>query len=130
MIARQLLKFTVLATILSCNFAVAQQPSSQENGKCQIPIYKGRDPDRRARILAKPEPEYTAIERRQYFRDYIKLRAVLCGSGEVMEIVVTSGLAPDIDLKAVDAARRIKFVPGEKDGQSISTLVTLLYRVK
>ncbi|HUE83929.1 MAG TPA: TonB family protein [Pyrinomonadaceae bacterium] len=113
-----------------CNLTAQRPSESVETGKCQIPIYKGRDADRKAKILAKPEPKYTTAERRQYRGESITLRAVLCGSGEVMEITVKSGVAPGVDEKAIDAARRIQFVPGQKDGQPISTAVTVLYKVK
>ena len=130
MIVRLSILMTSLLVLFLIGGVVAQQPAPAGQPECQVPIYKGGDADRKARILAKPDPEYTAAERRQYYGEFITLRAVLCGEGKVTDISVKSGLAPAIDEKAVAAAKKIKFVPGEKDNQPISTLVTLLYRVK
>lgn len=130
MITRILVVISILIAVTGLS-ALAQQPSpSNQNSDCQVPIYKGRNADRKAKILAKPDPEYTARERREYEGAVISLRAVLCGSGAVTDVVVKSGLTPALDDKAVAAARKIKFVPGEHEGQPISTLITVLYRVK
>ena len=126
-----LIILATLIVLVPCGLLTAQQlVPSNEKSQCQVPIYKGRDADRRARILAKPDPKYTKEERRNYEGSVITLRAILCGSGQVTDIKVKSGLAPALDEKAIAAAEEIKFVPGEKDGQPISTLITILYRVK
>ena len=132
---RPLIVLASLAVVMACGSSLmAQQPApspspSNEKSECQIPIYKGRDADRKARILAKPDPKYTNKERRDYKGSVITLRATLCGSGQVTDIKVKFGLTPALDEKAIAAAGEIKFAPGEKDGQPISTLITILYRV-
>lgn len=118
-----------LVTLFIC-VPVSKPQQPDENRKCEVPIFKGRDADRKTKIVAKPEPEFSRQERRAYAYREITLRAILCGSGEVMEISIKSGIAPEVDEKAVAAAKKIKFVAGENDGKPISTLVTLIYRVK
>ena len=59
----------------------------------------------------------------------ITLRAILCGSGTVTDITVKNGLSNAVNAKAVEAARRIKFIPGKKDGQNVSRFVTIEYRL-
>jgi hypothetical protein len=131
MILRLLFAFAVSTLIIGDDFSTSAQPSqSTEPPKCSVSLFKGRNPNRRAKILDKPDPEYTAAERRTHRHSEIILRAVLCGTGEVTDVVIKSGLGPSIDAKAVAAAQKIKFVPGEHDGQPISTLVLLVYRVK
>lgn len=85
--------------------------------------------DRKAKILAKPNPDYDNADRRKYAREVITLHAILCGSGEVTDIKVKSGPADSVNDKAVEAARNIRFQPAEKDGEKVSTIVVLLYRV-
>ena len=117
-------------TLLPCAPLIAQQPGqAPDNQECDIPIHKGKEIDRKARILAKPDPDYDRDDRRKYAREVIVLRAVLCGSGEVTDIKVKTGLSDRANAKAIEAARKIQFIPGEKDGAKVSTLVTLLYRV-
>lgn len=133
MIVRLLIILAMLTGIATSQnlSTLAQQPSqSNQTTKCQVAIYKGRDADRRAKILAKPDPVYSATERATYRGSEIVLRAILCGTGEVTDVVVKSGLTESINARAVAAAHEIKFVPGEHQGQPISTLVTLVYIVK
>ena len=51
-------------------------------------------------------------------------------SGEVTDIIVKSGPSDSANAKAVEAVRKIQFLPAEKDGRKVSTLVTLQYQVK
>lgn len=109
----------------------AQQPGqAPDNQKCNTPISKGKEIDRRAKILAKPEPDYDRDDRRKHAYEVIVLRAVLCGSGEVTDIKVKNGVSDTANAKAIEAAQKIRFIPGENRGEKVSTLVTLLYRVK
>jgi Gram-negative bacterial TonB protein C-terminal len=125
-----LLSATLSLIFAASSLAITQQPAQQpDNDKCSVPIYTGKDLDRKPQILAKPEPEYSREDRRKYASEVTTLRAVLCGSGEVLNIKVISGLDPVIDAKTIAAARKIRFIPGEKDGVKVSRPVTLKYYV-
>jgi hypothetical protein len=102
-------------------------PSPSPARECDVPI--SRPVDTRARILAKPDPKFTKRDRSKYRGREITLRATLCGSGKVTDIVVTGGLSTDADAAAIAAARVIQFTPAEKDGKKVSTPVTLKYFV-
>jgi TonB-like protein len=60
----------------------------------------------------------------------MKLRAILCGTGSVTDVVVTQGITRAMDAAAIDAAHLIQFTPAEKDGKKVSTAVNLEYSVK
>ncbi len=107
------------------------QERSQESGssECTVAIYAGKDLDQKPRIVAKPPPNFSGDEHEKYERQVITLRAILCGSGTVTDITVKNGLSNAVDAKAVEAARRIKFIPGKKDGQNVSRFITLEYRL-
>jgi hypothetical protein len=111
--------------------AKAQTPTpspSAAQQECTIPSV--RPVDVRARIQSKPEPKFSRIDRDRYHGYVMKLRAVLCGSGKVTDVVVTQGITRDVDAAAIDAAHLIEFTPAEKDGKRVSTRVILEYTVK
>lgn len=111
--------------------AQAQTPTpspSPTQTECTIPVV--RPVDVRAQIQAKPEPKFSRTDRDRYHGYVMKLRAILCGSGKVTDVVVTQGITRDIDAAAIDAAHLIEFTPAEKDGKKVSTRVILEYLVK
>ena len=124
-----LLGYALFVMLLPCAPADAQQ-SGPANQTCMVPVYSGKVMDRKAKILAKPDPDYDKADRRKYAQEVVTLKAVLCGSGEVTDITVKSGPADSVEVKAVEAARKIRFIPAEKDGEKVSTAIVLLYRVK
>ena len=120
--------FVVVLGIASS--AVAQQPTQPADpDDCSVPVYTGKDLDRKPTILAKPDPDYSAEDRRKHAHEVTTLVAVLCGTGEVHKVRVTKGLGEDIDKKTIAAARKIRFIPGEKNGVKVSRPVILKYFV-
>ena len=57
------------------------------------------------------------------------LEAVFCGSGKITDINVRQGLTDSLDEKAIEAAKRIQFIPAEKDGQKVSQRLFVKYIV-
>lgn len=109
----------------------AQTPTpspSPVQTECTIPSV--RPVDVRAKIQDKPEPKFSRTDRDRYHGYVMKLRAVLCGSGKVTDVVVTQGITREMDAAAIDAAHLIQFTPAEKDGKKVSTRVILEYNVK
>jgi outer membrane biosynthesis protein TonB len=131
MIERSLARsLAVLATALLFSAPLmAQQTQTSGEKKCAFKIYKGNEVDKKVKILAKPEPEFTKEDRRTGASGEILLTAVFCGSAEVMQITVKSGLSDALDARAIEAARKIRFIPAEKDGQKVSQWLMLKYRV-
>jgi TonB family protein len=117
-------------TALPNCFATAQQPlQTPDSDSCNIPIHSGRDVDRKLKILAKPEPEYSQNDRRKHVSGVIVLEAVFCGSGKVTNIKVKHGLSDSLNEKAIEAAKKIQFIPAEKDGQKVSQRLLVQYLV-
>jgi TonB-like protein len=117
--------------VLSCIGAAYSQsptPSPSPGKECTIPVVHPVDVN--AKISAKPEPRFSTIERERYRGYVITLRAILCGTGKVTDVVVTQGITRDMDAAAIDAAHLIEFTPAEKDGKKVSRPVTLKYSVK
>jgi len=130
MIKQHLLVCSTLAMLAAAATVAAQSPSPSPNPsptECEIPVV--RPVDIRAKISAKPDPQFTKRDRERYYRQEIILRATLCGSGKVTDIKVRQGLTPEMNAAAIDAARLIQFTPAEKDGKKVSTAVVLRYIV-
>lgn len=83
--------------------------------------------DQRARLLSKPEPQYTEEARRNQVTGTVRLRAVFASSGEVVSIEALNQLPFGLTEKAIAAARGIKFVPAMKDGRPVSVYMNLEY---
>lgn len=89
--------------------------------------FTGSEVDQRARLLSKPEPQYTEEARRNQISGTVMLRAVFSSSGEVVQIRALNTLPFGLTEKAIAAARQIKFVPAMKGGRPVSVHMQLEY---
>lgn len=89
--------------------------------------YKGNEVHQRARLLLKPEPQYTEEARRNQITGTVMLRAVFSSAGEVVQIHALRSLPFGLTERAIAAARQIKFVPAMKDGRPVSVFMQLEY---
>ena len=133
MIKQPLWICSALVMLAAAGTVAAQSPSPSPSPspgptECEIPVI--RPVDTRAKISAKPDPQFTRRDRERYYRQEITLRATLCGSGKVTDIKVRQGLTAEMNAAAIDAARLIHFTPAEKDGKKVSTAVILRYFVE
>ena len=119
--------FFVLSSMCAA-YSQSPTPTPSPARECTIPVVNPVDVN--ARISAKPQPKFSAIERERYRGYVITLRAMLCGTGSVTDVAVTQGITREMDSAAIDAAHLIKFTPAEKDGKKVSRPVTLKYIVK
>ena len=90
-------------------------------------VLSGREVTTRARIISKPEPLYTERARRNQTRGTVTLRMVLGADGVVRHILVVRRLPDGLTENAINAARRIKFIPATKDGRPVSQYVTIQF---
>lgn len=82
---------------------------------------------KKAVITYKPAPGFTDEALDDDVYGVIRLRAVLSSAGEVRNISVIKGLPAGLTQQAIEAARRIRFRPAEKDGRPVSMYVVLEY---
>lgn len=92
-----------------------------------ISNYSQREVDQRARLLSKPEPQYTEEARRNQISGTVLLRAVFSSAGEVVQIRALNALPFGLTEKAIAAARQIQFVPAMKNGRPVSVYMNLEY---
>jgi TonB family protein len=81
----------------------------------------------KARIMRRPEPQYTEAARSHNVSGVVVLRAVLAADGLIKHIVVVHSLSNGLTEEAVRAARQIKFIPAQKNGHPVSQYVQIEY---
>ncbi|MFN2516519.1 MAG: energy transducer TonB, partial [Pyrinomonadaceae bacterium] len=90
-------------------------------------VFSGKDVNSKARVLSKPEPQYTEEARKNQVTGTVVLRAVFTSGGQVSNIRAVSGLPYGLTERAIAAARQIKFSPATKDGRAVSMYIQLEY---
>lgn len=90
-------------------------------------IHAGKEVDRKARLGMKPEPSYTESARQSSVTGTVVLKVVFARDGRVTNIRTVSGLPFGLTEKAIDAARKIKFIPAIKNGKYVSMWYQLEY---
>jgi TonB family protein len=90
-------------------------------------VFSGNEVTRKAIVVWKPEPIYTADAREHQVTGTIVLQAIFVANGDVANITVTSELKDGLTERAIEATRNIRFFPAEKDGKPVSQRITLEY---
>ncbi len=90
-------------------------------------IYIGKHTDQKARLLVKPEPSYTRDARKNKIAGTVILRVVFTSRGTVENIHVVRELPDGLTERAIEAAKKIKFVPATKYGYPVSMWMQLEY---
>jgi TonB family protein len=89
--------------------------------------FSGAEVEQRARLVSKPEPQYTEEARRNQIMGTVKLRVVFSSTGEVVQIRAVNTLPFGLTERAIAAARQIKFIPAVKGGRPVSVHMQLEY---
>jgi TonB family protein len=90
-------------------------------------IFTGKEVTSKARLISKPEPQYTEDARKNQITGTVVLKVVFSSGGQVTNIRTVSGLPYGLTERAIAAARQIKFVPATKDGHQVSMWMQLEY---
>jgi TonB family protein len=90
-------------------------------------IFRGAEVEQRARLILKPEPQYSEEARRNQITGTVMLRVVFSSSGQVEQIRAIQNLPFGLTERAIAAARMIKFVPAMKGGRPVSMYMQLEY---
>jgi TonB family protein len=90
-------------------------------------IFTGKEVTSKARLISKPEPQYTEDARKNQITGTVVLKVVFSSGGQVTNIRTVSGLPYGLTERAIAAARLIKFVPATKDGHQVSMWMQLEY---
>src|ERR1700752_2146294 len=90
-------------------------------------IFTGKDVTTKARLISKPEPQYTEEARKNQVTGTVVLKVVFASNASVTNIRTVSGLPYGLTERAIAAAHQIKFVPATKDGHQVSMWMQLEY---
>jgi TonB family protein len=89
--------------------------------------FTGRDVDRKVILIMKPEPAYTEEARQKAITGTVVLKVIFASNGSVVNIRTAFALPHGLTERAIDAARKIKFIPAAKDGKFVSMWMQLEY---
>jgi TonB family protein len=90
-------------------------------------VFNPKEVNQKARILSRPEPQYTEDARKNQVSGTVVLRAVFSSGGQVTNIRTVSGLPYGLTERAIAAARQIRFTPAMKDGRAVSQYIQIEY---
>lgn len=90
-------------------------------------LFSPREVTQKARILSKPEPQYTESARKYGVSGVVALKATLSRTGEVTDIQVNKKLPHGLTERAVAAARGIRFHPAQMNGHGVSQYILIEY---
>lgn len=90
-------------------------------------VFKVIEVTSRARVLSKPEPQYTEEARRGQITGTVVLSVVFSRSGQVTDIRAVQKLCCGLTEKAIAAAQQIRFIPATRKGEAVSTRMQLEY---
>ena len=105
----------------------AQASPSPQHSQNQDTVFRALEVTRRAVVIFKPEPPYTEAALRNGIRGRVILRAVLSSTGRVTNIQVVEGLRHSLTENAIIAARHLRFLPAEREGNPVSQYVQIVY---
>jgi len=90
-------------------------------------VYAPSETTTKAKVLSKPEPQYTEAARKYGVTGTVALRGVISTDGRVISIQVVKRLPHGLTQASVAAAKRSKFTPAVKDGLTVPQLIHLEY---
>jgi TonB family protein len=99
----------------------------QNSNEAQHKIFSAREVTTKARILSKPEAQYTQEARENQVQGTIVLRAVLSADGKVRGVIPIKSLPHGLTRNTIQVARQIKFTPATIDGQPVSQFILIEY---
>jgi len=75
--------------------------------------------------IKKVDPRYSATARRMKVEGTVSLYGIIRSDGSVVDVQVVRGLHDELDQNAVEAFRRWRFEPGQKNGSAVALEVVI-----
>jgi TonB family protein len=86
-----------------------------------------KDVDRKAVVVMRPEPSYTEEARQNRITGAVILKVGFSAKGNVINIRVVSPLPFGLTDKAIEAAKKLRFIPAVKDGKFVPLWMQVEY---
>lgn len=90
-------------------------------------VYRVPEVTQRARVISKPEPQYTEAARKNQVTGSVLLSVIFLETGQITAIRAIKTLPDGLTEKAIAAARQIRFIPASRNGQPVSVYMQLEY---
>jgi TonB family protein len=90
-------------------------------------VYDDDDADKKVEILEQPQPGYTEEALKNRIAGKVVIDALFRKDGTVDSERVLEGLRDGLSEKAIEAARRIKFIPAEIKGRKVTVIRRVEY---
>lgn len=106
---------------------IGLEVSDAEKSRSGETTYKGSEVDTKIKLKSRPPPDYTEEAKKKQIRGTVVLKCVFSRDGTVTNFEVIAGLPYGLTDKAIEAAKKIKFIPATKDGHNVSMWMLLEY---
>jgi TonB family protein len=108
--------------------ARAQEATPTPNEQAAERVYTFEEVTKPAVIISMPPAQVQAKKGKLLDRNgTVKVGVVLSSNGQVRDVMVLEGLSQSQNFAAVKAARRITFMPAQKDGRPVSQMLVAEY---
>ena len=118
--------FTVTAPP-PAQFVEGRVVSQLDSPPAQPEVFMPRQTTQKARILSRPEPQYTEAARKFGVTGTVVLKGVLSSDGQVTNLRAVLRLPHGLTRASIKAAQQIKFEPAMKDGRAVSQYIQIEY---
>jgi TonB family protein len=102
-------------------------PAATPDADSFTQVYPPKETTTKARVLAKPEPQYTEAARKYGVTGTVVLRGVFSTDGRLTNIQILKRLPHGLTQASLAAAKQIRFAPAVKDGLPVSQSIQLEY---
>jgi TonB family protein len=102
------------------------EPKAQTEENNAKPLL-AKQVDTKAVTVMKPDPSYTEVARQNRIEGTVVLKVVFSSDGSVVNIRTVTALPYGLTEQAIEAARKMKFIPAVKDGKFVSSWMQLEY---
>lgn len=108
----------------SADRSLAIQPRAVTPAEAQKPSFQG------PRLLHVYLPEYTGKAREKKIEGEVAVRALFQRDGKIKGVKVENGLGFGLDERAIEAVKRIGFLPAQFDGKDVDAQVRIVFGFK
>lgn len=90
-------------------------------------VYSGKEVTTKARVLSKPEPQYTEEARSRGVTGTVVLRCVFTAERAVKHCLILKALPLGLTEQSIKAAKQVKFIPATVEGRPVSMYIQMEY---
>lgn len=101
----------------------AAAAATQDNANA----FNVKEVERRPFIAMRPEPRYTEEARQNEVSGSVILKMVFAADGTITNVQVAAGLPHGLTERAIEAVKKIRFIPAVKNGKFVATWMQLEY---